>query len=200
MRQRVARHDRLDPGGSQRLDERSPSGPQPNTPAVDPGRAFARGRGVQRDAQRLKQRALRVGEVVRERVREPFGPGQARAQGAVRRAVPREAKVGAQVADSRPCRRCSGRTARQGRAPTRSPAPGDGLDRPHELVPEDERPVEGGVADPPFEGTSAGRTRTGRRPSRARRTSPSRGSGAGSSWSLEIARAVEAKRLHGRWP
>ena len=153
---------------------------------------------MQRDAQRLEQRALRVGEVVRERVGEPFGPGQARAQGAVRRAVPGEAKVGAEVRI--PAHADAAAAARHGRVERHALAgAGAGLDRPYELVPEDERPVEGGVADPPFEepvpvgpaqadGRHAHENLAVARLRRRLVVEP------------EIARAVEAKGLHGRWP
>jgi hypothetical protein len=112
--------------------------------------------------------------------------------------VPGEAKVGAEVRI--PTRADAAAAARYGRVERHALAgAGAGLDRPYELVPEDERSVEGGVTDRPFEepvpvgpaqadGRDAYENLAVARLRRRLLVEP------------EIARAVEAKSLHGRWP
>jgi len=74
-----------------------------------------------------------------------------------------------------------------------------GLDRPHELVPEDERPVEDGVADPSFEEPVPVRP-TEAHGRYAHDDLVVARLGSGLVVEPEIARAVEAKSPHERWP
>ena len=153
---------------------------------------------VQRDAQRLQQRSLRVREFLGKRVGEPLGPGQARSQGAVLGAVAREPQPGTQV-------RVSGEADVAAAAGHRGierhslPRAGARLDRPHELVAEDEGPVEGGVADPSLEKPVPVRAaEADRRHAHEDLAVPRLGRGL--VVEPEVARAVEAKGLHERWP
>ncbi len=196
--ERVARHDRLHPGGPQGLDEQQPERPAAEHTCGRPGSRLREVEGVQRHAERLEQRPLRVREAPREGVGEPFGPDEARAQGAVCRAVPGEPKVGAEVRI--PAQADAATAARHGGVERHALArAGAGLDRPHEFVPEDKGAVEDGVADPPFEEPVPVR--------------PAQADGGHAHENLAVARlrrrlvvepeiacAVEAKGLHGRWP
>jgi hypothetical protein len=109
-----------------------------------------------------------------------------------------EAKLGAEVRI--PAQADAAAPARHGRVERHTLAgAGAGLDRSHELMSEDERPVEDSVADPPFEEPVPVR--------------PAQADGCHAHENLvvprlrrllvvepEITRAVEAKSLHGCWP
>jgi hypothetical protein len=73
------------------------------------------------------------------------------------------------------------------------------LDRPDELVPEYERPVEDGVADPAFEEPVPVRTAQADRGHAHENLSVAR-LGCRLVVEPEIAGAVKANGLHGRWP
>ena len=100
VRERVGRDDDLGAGRTERLDDE-----QADRAAAEDARGRARLdlaeiERVQRNAERLEQRRLGVGEAVGDRVREPLGPREQRPQRAVGDAVAGEATVRAEVVES----------------------------------------------------------------------------------------------------
>jgi hypothetical protein len=153
---------------------------------------------VKRDAQRLEQRRLGVGDLVGKRMGKALRPGDERAQRAVRRAMTREADLRTEV--RHPCEAGLAAAARHRRVErnplARAPARGD---HAAELVAQHERPLEHSVADPSLD-----------HPVPIRAAEPDSGhfdddlpvAGLGLVLVVqsEVARAVQAQRLHVGWP
>jgi hypothetical protein len=124
---------------------------QPDRPAAEDADRHAEPQvaeieGVQRDAQRFEHRAIRVGELVRQRVQAGRGPGDKLAQAAVERAVPGEAYGRAEIGVSATAQVAvltgDGRVDRHALAVPRA-----ALDNARHLVPDHQRLDQPGVAD-----------------------------------------------------
>ena len=136
-------------GGPQDLDQQEAE----RSAAEDAGAAAQRGarqiRGVERDAERLEQCRLRIGDGVRQGMEAPPGPAHGRAKRAIRGSVTGEP---AGLTEVRPAGRArlTGKARDGGVGHDAQAGVGAILDDPRELVAEDEWTLEARIADRPF--------------------------------------------------
>ena len=194
VRQRIGGHDHVHARAPKQLDEQETE----RAAAVDarrlPGRTSAEVERVQRDAERLEQGRLDVGERVGQAIGEAFRPRQSRAQRTVGRVARRT---------GRRCRGSRGRrrTARSwphaiaGSRATRSP-----VRAPVSMTPTNSWPRTSGrvrTTSPMAPSSNQCRSEPHRPTAVTRtRTSSSPGVGTGSSWQPQVALVVEAQRDH----
>jgi hypothetical protein len=198
MWQRIDRELDRDACGLERLHEQ-----QADRPAAEDGSRRPRFRSteidrVQRDAERLEQRGGLVGDGVRQRIRKPLRPRDERAKPAVGRAVTCEPQLAAEVPIAR---RAECAAAAGNRRVEHDALPGTrtARDDAGELVAEDEWLTENRIADAALEepvsiGTAQTDTADAHEHLACVRF-----------WvrllvQSEIARRVQAQRLHVGWP
>ena len=160
-------------GGAERLHEQEAERPAAEDAGGVPGPDVAEVERVQRDAERLEQRGLGVGDASGTGCSEALRPGDERAQRAVGRAVAGEAHARAEVRQARPGRASHAPHGTAGSSATRSPARGPDAIDAGELVAEHERTRRARRRRCRPRGTSAGPSRRDRQRATRTSTSPS---------------------------